>query len=189
MGAAVLGGGALVMLAAAPAHAAGLNCDDFDNQAAAQAFLRADPSDPEGLDGNNDGVACENRPAPKDNVPVVRSSSSTNSDSSQTGGVHDTGASQSTGGVSSSGATTTTTAAAVHTAVSTGGSGARVVPVAVRASTARPAHVANTGPIATTQLLALGLSLIGMGVLFVRYGRREHHLQPAHVALRQLYDR
>ena len=28
-----------------------LNCDDFDSQAAAQAELREDPSDPNGLDG------------------------------------------------------------------------------------------------------------------------------------------
>ena len=36
------------------------NCSDFDTQAAAQAaFEAAGPGDPNGLDGNNDGVACE----------------------------------------------------------------------------------------------------------------------------------
>ncbi|WP_232376469.1 excalibur calcium-binding domain-containing protein [Amycolatopsis aidingensis] len=37
----------------------GKNCPDFPNQAAAQAVLNADPSDPHRLDGDNDGYACE----------------------------------------------------------------------------------------------------------------------------------
>ena len=49
------------------------NCDDFATQAQAQAVLRADPSDPNRLDGNRDGVACESRPAPNDLTPVARS--------------------------------------------------------------------------------------------------------------------
>ncbi len=49
------------------------NCDDFATQAQAQAVLRADPSDPNRLDGNRDGVACTDRPAPKDLTPVARS--------------------------------------------------------------------------------------------------------------------
>ena len=36
------------------------NCADFPSQAAAQAHLRQDPSDPDRLDADNDGVACEN---------------------------------------------------------------------------------------------------------------------------------
>ena len=48
------------------------NCDDFATQAQAQAVLRADPSDPNRLDGNRDGVACEDWPAPKDRTPVAR---------------------------------------------------------------------------------------------------------------------
>ncbi|WP_246076473.1 excalibur calcium-binding domain-containing protein [Amycolatopsis cihanbeyliensis] len=35
------------------------NCPDFPNQAAAQAVLNADPSDPHRLDGDDDGYACE----------------------------------------------------------------------------------------------------------------------------------
>ena len=35
------------------------NCDDFASQAAAQDFLDDDPSDPQGLDADGDGVACE----------------------------------------------------------------------------------------------------------------------------------
>jgi hypothetical protein len=57
------------------------NCDDFESQAAAQAHLRSDPSDPDGLDarpgpadGNDraggDGIACEDNPAPFDREPV-----------------------------------------------------------------------------------------------------------------------
>ena len=34
------------------------NCEDFDSQAAAQQHLRNDPSDPDQLDPDNDGVAC-----------------------------------------------------------------------------------------------------------------------------------
>jgi hypothetical protein len=45
---------------ATPAAAAGLPCEtDFTSQAAAQASLRANPSDPNNLDSDNDGIACE----------------------------------------------------------------------------------------------------------------------------------
>lgn len=40
----------------------GLDCDDYNSQAEAQAALRADPSDPNVLDedeGPDDGIACE----------------------------------------------------------------------------------------------------------------------------------
>jgi hypothetical protein len=57
------------------------NCSDFASQADAQAHLRADPSDPDGLDakpgpadGNDqaggDGIACEGNPGPFDREPV-----------------------------------------------------------------------------------------------------------------------
>lgn len=36
-----------------------LNCDDFATQADAQAELEADPSDPNRLDADGDGQACE----------------------------------------------------------------------------------------------------------------------------------
>jgi hypothetical protein len=49
------------------------NCGDFPSQAAAQAVLRADPTDPNRLDqGGIPGVACESNRAPKDLVPVPR---------------------------------------------------------------------------------------------------------------------
>jgi hypothetical protein len=46
------------------------NCKDFANQAQAQAVLRADPTDPNKLDSENDGIACETNPAPYDRFPV-----------------------------------------------------------------------------------------------------------------------
>jgi micrococcal nuclease len=46
------------------------NCPDFASQAQAQAVLRADPRDPNGLDADNDGIACEGNRAPRDLVPV-----------------------------------------------------------------------------------------------------------------------
>lgn len=53
------------------------NCSDFPSQAAAQQHLREDPSDPDNLDGNNDGVACEDNPAPYDTVPVPQATTGT----------------------------------------------------------------------------------------------------------------
>lgn len=48
------------------------NCPAFASQADAQAVLRADPSDPNRLDADKDGLACETRPEPKDLVTVPR---------------------------------------------------------------------------------------------------------------------
>lgn len=61
---------------APPAHAVDdQDCGDFPSQEAAQQHLREDPSDPDGLDGNDhDGIACEDRPAPRDENPVFVSS-------------------------------------------------------------------------------------------------------------------
>ena len=48
------------------------NCSDFKSQADAQAVLRADPSDPNKLDTDGDGIACESNPGPSDLVKVSR---------------------------------------------------------------------------------------------------------------------
>jgi hypothetical protein len=46
-----------------PAFAqADLDCADFSYQEEAQAVYNRDPSDPNGLDANNDGIACESLP-------------------------------------------------------------------------------------------------------------------------------
>lgn len=42
-----------------------LDCSDFPSQAAAQAQLRTHPSDPNHLDRNRDGIACESNPPPE----------------------------------------------------------------------------------------------------------------------------
>src|SRR5215212_10684705 len=39
------------------------NCSSFATQEEAQAELNRDPSDPNGLDGDNDGIACEDLPS------------------------------------------------------------------------------------------------------------------------------
>lgn len=56
-----------------------LNCEDFDSQAEAQAELRSNPSDPNNLDAEDDGVACETYPypegSPRDETPVRPSQS------------------------------------------------------------------------------------------------------------------
>jgi len=49
---------------ASPASAAGKNCADFPNRAAAQDWLNAYAGDPDGLDGDQDGLACESLPCP-----------------------------------------------------------------------------------------------------------------------------
>ena len=49
-----------------------LNCDDFDSQAEAQDELRANPDDPDNLDDDDDGIACETLPPPRDEDPVSR---------------------------------------------------------------------------------------------------------------------
>ena len=52
--------GMLIMLVSAPALAQDdLNCDDFATQEEAQGVYNDDTSDPNGLDGDNDGLACE----------------------------------------------------------------------------------------------------------------------------------
>lgn len=49
------------LLAIGPSAAAqqDLNCDDFATQEEAQAVYNQDPSDPHGLDADDDGIACE----------------------------------------------------------------------------------------------------------------------------------
>lgn len=47
-------------------------CSSFDSQAEAQAVLRADPTDPNVIDRNRDGLACEDNPPPRDTERVPR---------------------------------------------------------------------------------------------------------------------
>jgi hypothetical protein len=52
-----------------------VSCADFPFQAAAQAHLRANPSDSSRLDENNNGIACETYPyppkSPREEDPVT----------------------------------------------------------------------------------------------------------------------
>jgi hypothetical protein len=52
-------GGVVLATPSAVAQAGDQDCADFSSQAAAQAHLRADTSDPDGLDADHDGLACE----------------------------------------------------------------------------------------------------------------------------------
>jgi hypothetical protein len=45
-----------------PVEAQDLNCTDFDTQQEAQDELDSNPSDPNNLDNDNDGIACESLP-------------------------------------------------------------------------------------------------------------------------------
>ncbi|KOU25351.1 hypothetical protein ADK52_12010 [Streptomyces sp. WM6372] len=49
-----------------------VDCDAFKAQADAQAVLRADALDPNGLDRDGDGIACPNLPGPTDKKPAQR---------------------------------------------------------------------------------------------------------------------
>lgn len=51
-----------VLLTAAPSQAQDLDCPDFDFQEDAQDELDKDRSDPNGLDRDKDGIACETLP-------------------------------------------------------------------------------------------------------------------------------
>ncbi len=60
---------ALLVLSAIPGTAAAqdYDCADFNNQAEAEEYLL--PGDPYNLDGDNDGVACEDLPCPCSTSP------------------------------------------------------------------------------------------------------------------------
>ena len=47
-------------------HSGNLNCKDFQFQEDAQAHLDAHPTDPDRLDADNDGIACEHLPSRAD---------------------------------------------------------------------------------------------------------------------------
>jgi hypothetical protein len=55
-----------------PPAAEAATCADFPTQAVAQSYLRDNPSDPDGLDADGDGIACESNPCPCDLSPVRR---------------------------------------------------------------------------------------------------------------------
>ncbi|MFD1416276.1 excalibur calcium-binding domain-containing protein [Oceanobacillus jeddahense] len=60
-----------------------LNCSDFDTQQEAQEHYDKDPSDPDGLDRDNDGIACESLPGGDSTSNDSGSSESTNNESEE----------------------------------------------------------------------------------------------------------
>jgi len=63
----LLAAATVLFLAVTPAFAADKDCIDFATHAQAQAYFEAHPGDPDYLDGDGDGVACELLPgAPAD---------------------------------------------------------------------------------------------------------------------------
>jgi hypothetical protein len=52
-----------VLLTAAPSEAQDLDCSDFDSREDAQEELERNPRDPNNLDNDNDGIACESLPS------------------------------------------------------------------------------------------------------------------------------
>lgn len=62
---------ALAVLSALPSTAAArdYDCADFANQAEAEEYLESDGGDPYNLDGDNDGIACEDLPCPCSSTP------------------------------------------------------------------------------------------------------------------------
>lgn len=61
--------GLVLLTPASPAHAADKDCSDFASQAAAQKYFLAHggpKSDPDRLDADHDGIACESDPGPYD---------------------------------------------------------------------------------------------------------------------------
>lgn len=58
------------LIAPAPVLATHTTCLSYASQAAAQAAYRSNPTHYAHLDADSDGIACENRPAPYDLVPV-----------------------------------------------------------------------------------------------------------------------
>lgn len=66
LGRAALAVATLAVVAVVPlsgvAHAADLDCKDFKYQEDAQQVYNRDPSDPNRLDADHDGIACEDNP-------------------------------------------------------------------------------------------------------------------------------
>ena len=72
--------GLMLAATALPSPALAVSCEQFITQAGAQAYLRAHPDDTDGLDGDNNGIACEDRPGPFDRMAVRRDVVDTNDD-------------------------------------------------------------------------------------------------------------
>ena len=141
----------LGVLALAPAAFAQdtLNCKDFPSQGAAQANLMQNPSDPNRLDANNNGVACEDYPyaagTPTNMTPVTPNQTTTPA------------------AITTPAATTNTTPAPTSTAATTS------TPPAPAAAPTAGALPSSGGPVLLIPAAAL---LLGSGLLVLGIVRR-----------------
>lgn len=108
---------ALLVLAFAPASPAfaqdDTNCDDYATQADAQAALDADRSDPNNLDADDDGQACEDSGLPGGaGGSAGTSTTTTGGSTTTTSGSTTTGTSTTTTGTTTTGTSTGTTTGA-----------------------------------------------------------------------------
>ncbi len=145
---------ALATLVLAPAALAqdDLNCDDFATQAQAQAELNINPSDPNNLDANNNGVACEDSGLPAGTSSVTPSST--------------TSASASTSPSASSSATSSATSSA------SASSTASATTTASASASASASALAETGGVVSPLAIAPLALLIGGGLLAAGILRR-----------------
>ena len=98
---------ALLPVSNVPTTFAAKNCSDFTSQAAAQAYMSDSPGDPDRLDGNNNGVSCEELPCPCDTVPVDWWKAGTPSAGASTSSANQQATATATPGPASSASTTT----------------------------------------------------------------------------------
>jgi len=136
---------ALAVLAVTPpALAQDTDCSDYSTQAQAQAVLEADMSDPNGLDADDDGIACETLPGG-------------GGGGGGGGGAEDTmSASPSSAASPASSSPATTSATASTTATSTAMATAQASPA--------PELPGTGGPAPAVSLAAVAL-LVGGGIL------------------------
>jgi Excalibur calcium-binding domain len=93
------------------------NCSDFTYQEEAQAVFDRDPSDPNNLDADNDGIACESLPSRPNGTTTTTGTTTGTSTTSTTGTtpVTTTGTTATTGTTSTTLGTTSTTAPSTTT--------------------------------------------------------------------------
>jgi len=149
----------LAALSSVSAQVNDQNCDDFPSQAAAQAHLRADPSDPDQLDTDHDGIACESNPAPYDLIPVVAGTPTATATATAT----PTPSATATATLTPT-ATATATATAMATVTATPTRTATPTATATAVVTPRPPATGSAGSVNSQSVLAwLALATVAIG--------------------------
>ncbi|MFJ4675590.1 MULTISPECIES: excalibur calcium-binding domain-containing protein [unclassified Kitasatospora] len=180
LAAAALGTAVLVPVASATSAqaltpAADLNCSDFTTQPQAQAVLDADPSDPNHLDTDNDGIACEDLPAGTTSGGTASASAAPSASASASTA---TGTTASASASASTFASSAASASASPSAVSSASPSA-AASVSASAAVPRGAVAAGYGPSDHTRaaavLGALALAAGGGAVVVRRRTRTGRH--------------